>query len=102
MAQQKNLARNKVNHSTQKYLDISEIKKDTVVMRDGSLRAVILVSSINFALKSEEEQNAIVSSSFDPISVMWSVPAVWNGLSGGVAVTGAWSSVIPPTGLRRE
>lgn len=62
MAQQKNLARNKVNHSTQKFLDIAEIKKDAVVLRDGSLRAVILVSSINFALKSEDEQNAIVSS----------------------------------------
>jgi len=30
-------------------------------MRDGTLRAVILISSINFALKSEEEQNAIIS-----------------------------------------
>ncbi|MFN7088913.1 MAG: hypothetical protein ACK4NX_03830, partial [Candidatus Paceibacteria bacterium] len=32
----------------------------TVVMKDGTLRAVLLVSSINFALKSEEEQNAII------------------------------------------
>ena len=31
-------------------------------MRDGTLRAVLLVSSINFALKSEDEQNAIISS----------------------------------------
>jgi len=30
-------------------------------MKDGTLRAVVLVSSINFALKSEEEQNAIIS-----------------------------------------
>jgi len=30
-------------------------------MRDGTLRAVILASSINFALKSEDEQNAIIS-----------------------------------------
>ncbi len=30
-------------------------------MRDGTLRAVLLVSSINFALKSEDEQNAIIS-----------------------------------------
>jgi len=46
--------------STQKYLPISEIRNDTIVLRDGSLRAVLLVSSINFALKSEEEQQAIV------------------------------------------
>jgi type IV secretory pathway VirB4 component len=47
--------------STLKYLNILEIKDNVVVMKDGSLRAVILVSSINFALKSEDEQNAIVS-----------------------------------------
>lgn len=47
--------------STQKYLTISEIKDDTVIMKDGTLRAVLLVSSINFALKSEAEQEAIIS-----------------------------------------
>jgi len=51
----------KVNSSTQQYLDIAEIKEDTVLMRDGTLRAVLLVSSINFALKSESEQNAIIA-----------------------------------------
>ena len=56
-----NLAGRKINISTQQYLDIAEIKEDTVILRDGSLRAVILVSSINFALKSEDEQNAIIS-----------------------------------------
>lgn len=48
--------------STQQYLDILEIKDDTVVMKDGTLRAVLSVSSINFALKSEDEQNAIINS----------------------------------------
>lgn len=56
-----NLARNKISVSTQQYLDIAEIKEDTVILRDGSLRAVVLVSSINFALKSEDEQNAIIA-----------------------------------------
>ena len=46
--------------STQQYLDIAEIKDDTIVMKDGTLRAVLLVSSINFALKSEDEQNAVI------------------------------------------
>lgn len=55
------LIRNKVSTSAQKYLDIAEFKEDTVIMRDGTLRAVLLVSSINFALKSEDEQNAIIS-----------------------------------------
>lgn len=56
------LAGRKINISTQQYLDIAEIKDDTVVLRDGTLRAVLLVSSINFALKSEDEQNAIIAS----------------------------------------
>src|SRR3989344_7995220 len=47
------------SESTQKYLNISEVKDDVLVLRDGSLRAVITVSSTNFALKSEEEQNAL-------------------------------------------
>jgi type IV secretory pathway VirB4 component len=54
------LAKNKISASTQEYLDIAEIKDDTVIMKDGTLRSVILVSSINFALKSEDEQNAVI------------------------------------------
>ena len=42
-------------------MTISEIRDDSVVMKDGTLRAILLVSSINFSLKSDEEQNAIVS-----------------------------------------
>lgn len=56
------LVRNKVNVSTQQYLDIAEIKDDVVIMKDGTLRSVLLVSSINFALKSEDEQNAVINS----------------------------------------
>lgn len=51
----------KVAPSTQRYLDIAEIKDDCVILKDGTLRAVLLVSSINFALKSEDEQSAIIS-----------------------------------------
>lgn len=57
----KKLANKKVSASTQHYLDIAEIKEDTVIMKDGTIRAVLLVSSINFSLKSEEEQNAIIA-----------------------------------------
>jgi type IV secretory pathway VirB4 component len=45
---------------TQRFLDIAEIREDTVILKDGTLRAVLLVSSINFALKSVDEQQAIV------------------------------------------
>lgn len=46
--------------STQKHLPFSEIKDGVVVMKDGTLRRVILVSSLNFALKSEDEQKGII------------------------------------------
>jgi hypothetical protein len=61
MPRKNRLARNKINVSTQQFLDIAEIKDDTLIMRDGTLRAVIMVSSINFALKSEDEQSATIS-----------------------------------------
>lgn len=46
---------------TQKYLDVEEIKEDVVVLKNGSMRAILDVSAINFELKSTEEQDAIVS-----------------------------------------
>lgn len=46
--------------STQKYLTIGEIRENTVIMDDNSMSAVLLVSSINFALKNEDEQNALI------------------------------------------
>lgn len=51
---------NNRTRSTQQFLEIVEIKEDCVVLKDGTLRAVLLVSSINFSLKSEDEQNAII------------------------------------------
>jgi len=48
--------------STQKYLDIAEIKNDCLVLKNGTLRAVLLASSVNFALKSEDEQKAVIQS----------------------------------------
>jgi hypothetical protein len=55
------LAGKRVSVSTQQYLDINEIKDDSVILKDGTMRAVLLVSSINFSLKSEEEQDAIIA-----------------------------------------
>ena len=50
----------KTGLSSQKYLEISEIRDDVVIMKNGALRAILMVSSINFALKSIEEQDAII------------------------------------------
>ena len=55
------LAGQKPGPAMQRYVDIAEIKDDIVVLKDGTVRAVLAVSSINFSLKSEEEQEAIIS-----------------------------------------
>ena len=47
--------------ATQHYLKIAEIKDDTIVLGSGELRAIVAVSSTNFALKSEDEQNALIN-----------------------------------------
>lgn len=48
--------------STQMYLRIAEIRDDSLVLKNGGVRAILKVSSINFNLKSEDEQNAIIYS----------------------------------------
>ena len=55
-------AKPKPGPATQRYLDIAEIRDDMVLLKDGTVRAVLLISSINFALKSGEEQEAIIQS----------------------------------------
>jgi hypothetical protein len=44
----------------QKHLNIKEIKEDVVVLKNGEVRAVLMATSINFALRSQEEQEAII------------------------------------------
>jgi hypothetical protein len=46
--------------STLKYVSIKTIKDGVVVLNNGTLRAVLLVSSVNFDLKSSDEQTAII------------------------------------------
>jgi len=51
---------NMAKASTQQFLEVKEIKQGVVVLRNKALRGVLMVSSLNFALKSQEEQNAII------------------------------------------
>lgn len=46
--------------STQAYLDIAAVKDGVVVLKNGGLRAIVMVTSVNFALKSPAEQEDIV------------------------------------------
>jgi type IV secretory pathway VirB4 component len=45
--------------STQQFVEVEDIRNGVVILRNGSLRTVLMVSGINFELKSEEEQNVI-------------------------------------------
>lgn len=49
-----------IRNSTQKYVDVEEIRDGVIILKNRSLRSVLLVSSINFDLKSTEEQDAII------------------------------------------
>ncbi len=46
--------------TTQDFVPIREIRDGVVILKDGSMRALVLASSLNFALKSVDEQNAII------------------------------------------
>ena len=48
--------------STQRYLPFSEIRENMIMMKDGSSRMVLRVHALNFNLKSQEEQDAILMS----------------------------------------
>lgn len=46
--------------ASQNFIEVEDIKESTLIMKNGSIRALIACSSINFALKSDDEQNAIL------------------------------------------
>ena len=46
--------------STQDFLEFDQIREGIIILKNKGLRAVLMVSSLNFALKSADEQNAII------------------------------------------
>jgi len=46
---------------TQKFIEIETIKDGTIVLKNGGLRQILLISGINFDLKSEDEQGTILN-----------------------------------------
>ena len=53
---------NKVSaQATQDFVPIKEVRGGVVILKDGSLRALLMASSINLALKSADEQQATMS-----------------------------------------
>src|SRR3989344_2568424 len=47
--------------AAQDFLTLDTIRDGVVLMKDGSLRIVLMASAFNFALKAPEEQDAIIS-----------------------------------------
>lgn len=45
----------------QQFVPVREVKDGIIVLKDGRLRGVMMASSLNFALKSADEQQAIIS-----------------------------------------
>lgn len=46
--------------ATQEFVPIKEVRNGIVMLKDGGMRSILLCSSINFSLKSEDERNAIL------------------------------------------
>lgn len=46
--------------STQQFLEVAQIKEGVMLLKNKALRGILMISSLNFALKSEEEQNAVL------------------------------------------
>lgn len=48
-------------NSTRSFVEVSEVRDSVLVLKNGSLRSIIEVGSTNFALKSADEQTAIIA-----------------------------------------
>ena len=49
-----------ITNATQEFVPIKEVRDGIVILKDGGLRSILLCSSLNFSLKSEDERNAIL------------------------------------------
>ena len=50
-----------IGKSSQDFVPINDIKEGVVILKSGEYRAVLIASSVNLALKSEDEQLATIS-----------------------------------------
>lgn len=50
----------KASQTTQDFIPIQEVRDGVVILKNGAMRSIILASSLNFALKSSDEQASIL------------------------------------------
>src|SRR5574343_1361109 len=48
------------DNATQQFLEVQDIREGVLLLKNNSIRGILMTSSINFALKSEEEQTATI------------------------------------------
>lgn len=46
--------------ASQSFVPVKEVRNGVVVLKDGGYRGILMCSSVNFSLKSEDEQRAII------------------------------------------
>ena len=49
-----------ISKPTQDFIPIQEIRNGILVLKDGSLRAILMTSAVNLALKSGNEQEGTI------------------------------------------
>lgn len=49
-----------ITKTSQEFVPIKEVRDGVAILKDGSMRAIVMTSSLNFALKSVEEQESII------------------------------------------
>lgn len=46
---------------TQELIEADRVERDTLILKNGNVRKIILVSGVNFELRSEEEQSVLIA-----------------------------------------
>lgn len=49
-----------MNNATQEFVPIDDVRDGIVILKDGGMRGILMASSINFSLKSNDERQAIL------------------------------------------
>ncbi|MEA3295697.1 MAG: hypothetical protein U9Q27_00965 [Patescibacteria group bacterium] len=49
-----------MKQSTQNFLEVDKVKQGIIILKNKSFRSILMVSSLNFALKSDDERSAII------------------------------------------
>lgn len=54
------MAEKRESLATQKFVEVAGVKQGTAILKNGALRQILMVSAMNFDLKSDEEQGLVI------------------------------------------